>query len=362
MLDCIKASGSFYDVGVIVGERTREGILSAARYALPMLLEKGFGGDDVAMRAATDGYVEASGNFFPQSIEFMHGLADGCGMVRHEQLAVAFGEELEYFPRVERCSTMVIWTPDGPVIARNEDFWESYFEGLAIYDLTFDNFPRVVSLNYVGYMPHLGGSLTVMEDQPQRSFALANDSLWLPTRHGIPKQVKHFRAALARGVGDAISFLVAQPSSLSDHFTVASVERAVSLEVSNAENAVEVARWYDIVPRDVGNVLTVTAPFCHTNSVRWLEPKMPDPAPPGSHMRYWRLESVAQNDPPRTYEELEKLFSTRDGIIRRDNEVNLTLQPNSCTLATTIIDPGKRRMTILRYRRDGSQVRDVFQL
>lgn len=344
MQDVIVASGPMFEVGRQIGRRTKEEIAFVEQRLVPDLCSTTFGGNVRQFRKAIADYRRQAEEFFAPAMEFAAGMAAGAGMAIDDLLAVTFCEELSLGSPAERCSTLVVRGKNGWIIGHQEDYAPEFYGRMLIYDLRIDGWPRTFSLNYAGNLPHLAGSLN------EEGLAITNNSLWLAVRPGLPKQVKHFRAAMQGTLTEAISDLAAQPCALTDHFTVASApeDSVISLEVSHPDNAEKPVAMRRVVTKPESGS-HVIAPFAHANHLRWINPRDPDPAPAGSHMRYWRLEAIAKEEAPASVEEMCAVLSTRDGIIRRDEELNWTLQPNSVTLATIVIDPSARRISFLRY-------------
>ncbi|HTK05066.1 MAG TPA: C45 family peptidase [Candidatus Eisenbacteria bacterium] len=337
-MNIITAAGSFLIVGATVGEATREHSRFMVEALVPEIVTERFHGDTAAMAEAIERLRRPAQAFFPEAMEYMAGLARGTGIDRSDLLAVLFAEDLNAVPaapRPEKCSTMVVSTDRGRVVGHNEDFWPSFLGRMAVLDLTFDGFPRTVSLNYPGHLPHLAGSLN------EAGIAVTNNSLWPPATPGLSKQFKHFRAALSRTMAEAQDALCSGPQSLTDHYTVISDREGVarSIEVSHALNSES-----DAEARDIGD-----GPFCHTNSVLYLPLREPDPNPAAKCRRLAALQELGRDRPPSSAQEMFDLLCRPDGILNRGPGNDLLGRPNSVTLATVVMRPRTNEFWCRQY-------------
>lgn len=343
----VEAKGSFRKVGREVGEATREDILFMRDTLVPEMLAEAFGGDELAMRRDAREHLAATEAFWPEGADYARGLAEGAGLALDEALPIVFLEEMSLPLRRERCSTILLASPDGWLIGHQEDHRSMFRGRLALLDLRFDGQPRLASLTYPGTFPGMAASLN------DAGLAMTANSLWPDPVPGAGKQAKHFLAALEPTVLGALSWICSGPHQLSDHFLVVGDDRfALSVEVSghpSAEVGCEIRQIVETGPLEEGQVL---APFCHANSVLWLEPwasgRTPDPAHRGSAMRFRELRKLAVSPPDGPQALLARLME-KDGILNRDAALNRTGQPDSVTVASVVIRPGTREMWCATY-------------
>jgi hypothetical protein len=289
-------------------------------------------------------FSNEAGRIWPKATEFLSGQALGAG-VPYETIAITsyYEEMLElYRPAQSKCSTYVAPSTRGFIIGHNEDWGKPYLGNMVLLDATFDGFPRVIGVSFLGMLPNLAGSLN------SRGVAITNNSLHPEARPGLSKQLQHFRASLASSLEEAIEHLARQPVSLATHYTVAHGPsgQVVSLEVCNR----------DIVHD--GDVVLVTVgpgPFCHTNHVLNLNLREPDPAILGGGnqtlARRAKLQSQPRKKRPRTPEQMRDFLSTNDGVLHRTPAQN----PTSVTLATIVIRPSTGEMWIRDADPDAEQ-------
>lgn len=328
----VKTNGSFYKVGLQVGEACKEDIPELYERTVAYLFKHTSVGTVARMREVAQRHLAAAESLWPSSVNFLQGLAEGAGVSLEKISLISFTEEVssEFVPTSsDKCSTLVVrLSNDNHLIIHNEDYEPHNFGKMVLMDVMFDGFPRLVCLTYPGQLPSLAGSLNAC------GIAITNNGLWLDVQPGLPKQVQHFRASLARDLDEVEEWLAMAPIAVTTHYVVAHghTREAVSLTVSNPETSYVPMFYYLITDRS----------FCHTNHV----PSGPflsglkkiDPAPELSKHtvpRYERLKSLAQDTLPRTPQEALDLFSNNDGLIHRTPEQN----PTSVTLATVVICP-----------------------
>lgn len=359
MMKSITAKGGFYEVGRLIGEATAGEIRFQQAQLVPDILKKGFGGDELAMLRASRDQHTSTKEFWHEAGEFLEGMAEGAGMRLDALLPIAYCEEIAVGPSAdamrEKCSTLVIRTPRGWALGHQEDYVPSFYGKLAVYDLRFDGYPRMVSLNYPGTFPGVAGSLNAA------GIATSNNSLWPAVQRGISKQVKHFRATLEDTVLGALGWLVFPPHALTDHYVVIGGEEdtALSLEVTSHPDAPQPCEVREIVcDRACDDAIAVEAPFWHANHVRWLEPwasgAIRDPANHSSAMRGRKLRDICLRDVPCSARELEMLLLKPDGILHRSRENDLTGASFTVTLASVIIEPSRRKIVFFCYGDDTS--------
>ncbi len=346
MSEPIEAKGSFYEVGHEIGRQTSDEIAFVYDSIVPDLLKDAFDGDLERFHRMIAAYRKAAEETFAPSMELASGMAKGCGRSLADMLAIVFCEELSSGPPTERCSTLCVWTEDGWMIGHQEDYWPVFYGRMLIYDLEITGYPRTVSMNYAGNLPHLAGSLNAA------GVAITNNSLWVPVRPGRSKQVNHFEAALQDDPTNAVQKLVRGPVALTDHFFVAGKDEVLtSVEVTSPLYVID--GYLDLACIHVRPSYPHDKTATHSNTVERLRLLKPDPAPPGAHMRKHRLEAIARERELASIDGLENALTEKDGILCRDAVHNWTLQKNSVTLGTALIVPRLGEARFIRYRADG---------
>lgn len=334
------ARGSFYYVGCQVGEACRSQMRPMYEDSVRYLLKHTSIDTEARLKEAACYYIDEALRLWSESVDFLRGLAFGANMLEEEIAVMAFAEEVsEQFPLApvgrDKCSTLAWFTPEGkPAVLHNEDYKPYFFGKMILLDVTFVGtkypYPRLVCVTYMGMLPGLAGSLNAS------GVATTNNGLWPNVQPGLPKQVLHFRAALARRISEAEHWLALQPNSLTTHYTVTDGREVISLGVSNVKTATTDMR-----------VRRITDAFCHTNHIpaddqylRLLQSDPVESVPEASHTfaRYEKLRGIiASGQLPTTPQQALDLFSTNDGLIHRTPEQH----PSSVTLATIFIHDGK---------------------
>ena len=352
----IYAKGNFFEVGVQVGEATRELVHFMSAQVSADLLNNVFGGEIQAMVVVAKSQHDKAYNYFPEAGQYLEGLAFGANIHLDDLLSVAYSEEMSALVSEtvggklararDRCSTLVTRGLHGWLMGHQEDFWGVFFGKMLVLELQFKGYPKLVSLSYPGQLPALAGSLNAA------GVAITNNSLWPKAGRGISKQTRHFRAALATNFLDALTTLASGPHALTDHFTLISAREdlAASIEVSNPVASPDECVIRQIVhnePAILGE--SVAAPFAHANHAQLLELHETDPAHLGSYMRLGKLYAEASRHCPRSAADMLELLTRPDGILRKLPDKNLTGQENSVTLATTVISPSEGKIIFVRY-------------
>jgi len=388
----IYAKGNFFEVGVQVGEATRELVHFMSAQVSADLLNNVFGGEIQAMVVVAKSQHDKAYNYFPEAGQYLEGLAFGANIHLDDLLSVAYSEEMSALVSEtvggklararDRCSTLVTRGLHGWLMGHQEDFWGVFFGKMLVLELQFKGYPKLVSLSYPGQLPALAGSLNAAGvaitnnslwpkagrgiSKQTRHFraalatnflnaagvAITNNSLWPKAGRGISKQTRHFRAALATNFLDALTTLARGPHALTDHFILISAREdlAASIEVSNPVASPDECVIRQIVhnePAILGE--SVAAPFAHANHAQLLELHETDPAHLGSYMRLGKLYAEASRHCPRSAADMLELLTRPDGILRKLPDKNLTGQENSVTLATTVISPSEGKIIFVRY-------------
>ena len=364
----IYAKGNFFEVGVQVGEATRELVHFMSAQVSADLLNNVFGGEIQAMVVVAKSQHDKAYNYFPEAGQYLEGLAFGANIHLDDLLSVAYSEEMSALVSEtvggklararDRCSTLVTRGLHGWLMGHQEDFWGVFFGKMLVLELQFKGYPKLVSLSYPGQLPALAGSLNAA------GVAITNNSLWPKAGRGISKQTRHFRAALATNFLDALTTLARGPHALTDHFILISAREdlAASIEVSNPVASPDECVIRQIVhnePAILGE--SVAAPFAHANHAQLLELHETDPAHLGSYLRLGKLYAETSRHCLHSAADMLELLTRPDGILRKLPDKNLTGQENSVTLATTVISPSEGKIIFVRYGAEGS-VKDEFIL
>ncbi len=328
----VQAHGSFYEVGRQVGEACRTDILEIYASGVADLLKHTKVGSIARIDQIAARYLAAAKQLWLPSVEFLRGLAEGAGVPMSVIALTAFMEgvcnEAEALPP-EKCSTLVVRLPNGHhLIIHNEDFPKFNFGKMVLLDVVFDGgYPRMVGVVYPG---QLWGTISLNSN----FLATTSNSLNPPVQPGLPQQVMHCRASLARDMAEAERWLTMRPLDLTTHYVVACgrTREVASLEVSNFQvSRVETDRL----------VISDVPFFCHTNHIPdgRLKLRLPDPMiknEGSSFDRYNKLAKLKPAELPRTPQEGFNLFSTpgNNALFRESEEEWM-----SVTLATVVICP-----------------------
>lgn len=360
---------TWYDAGKLVGEETRDLIRHVVE-RLPAYLEETVAAGPERMREAALAYLAQVREQDKPSSDWLSGLAAGAKTRLEDIALVAFSEEIAALAvaPASKCSTVAVPGEGGWLIGHNEDYEPHYFGKMYVLDLRVGGEPRVVSLNYPGQLPHLAGALN------EHGLAITNNSLWPDAQPRLSNQVKLFRAVRERRLHEAMRRLWDPPGSLTSHYTVAGPEgegriTLYSMEVSNPETCVPRRRWNVDPPIRYEESKEILRPFVHTNHVRGLKLKAPDPAVlAGNHSlgRCAKLECLLRRErrlaekagKRLAADDLMRLLSTNDGLVHRTPEQDAT----SVTLATLIISPERKTFRVRLYAADGGHEDQTFTL
>ncbi len=307
----IKASGSFEQIGLQVGETCRPDIPEVYELGMEYLLKHtpiGRGERIEKRRDIIHGraqfYLYKGEELWKPSGEYLRAQARGAGVSDKVIAVTSFTEEVSSETGIlppEKCSTLVVRQPDSSwMLVHSEDYEKHYLGKMVILKVTFDGFPQLVCCTYPGMLPGLAGSFNAS------GIGILNTALYPLAQPGWPKQVPHCRASLALTLEEAEYWLTMQPVSVTTHYVVVHgpSRQVISLIVSNLQTAqVEVDR----------KIITEES-FCHTNHLLpgRLLLHLPDPAievAPNSFVRYEKLNSLAPHQLPRNPKEAFELFS-----------------------------------------------------
>lgn len=350
----VEARGTFRAVGQAVGEATREEIAFMRRVMVPELLQGSFRGDQLRMVRDGRKHFEHLKRFWPEASLYVRGLAAGANLKLDEILPIAFQEEMSAPLARERCSTLLVRTDDGWLVGHQEDYKSIFYGKLAVLDLEFAHYPRLVSLTYPGTFPGMAVSLNAA------GIGMTCNALMLKPVPGLGKQSKHFLASVEETFQGAMTWICNGPHILTDHFLVIGGEEdlAASVEVTPRPEARVSVEIREIVPNaDAKHESAFVAPFTHANHIRWLRPwasgHARDPAHAGSAMRQRELQRVAAANPPEDPDAMLAWLRREDGILHRNAHCNRTGQPNSVTIASAVLRPGTREAWFIGYGGDG---------
>jgi hypothetical protein len=335
----VNAKGSFYDVGLQVGKACEEDIPELYERTVDYLLKHTSVGTVKRMHEVAQHHLAGAEELWPMSVNFLEGLAEGAGVSLDQIALTSFTEEVssEFLPTSsEKCSTLVVTLKNGNhLIVHNEDYELHNLGKMVLMDVTFDGFPRLICLTYPGMLPSLAGSLNAC------GVAITNNSLWLPTQPGLPKQVQHFRASLANNFDEAEEWLTKSPIAVTTHYVVGDgrMGEVMSLTVSNSETS--------FVPTLFCKISVES--FCHTNHVpdgvffkNLRKDDLARERSPNSFVRYEKLKSIKRSELPDTGEQALNLFSYPGSPLFRKPGPDAT----SVTLATVVICPETQEMWV----------------
>lgn len=340
----IVAKGSFFECGRAVGAAI------AAEAARTLVLTRSDlvghpGGRGLkGLHRAAIREARAARDAFPGAYEYLAGLSEGTGLAFADMALLMFVEEVAAARMREKCSTLSVPTREGWLIGHNEDYGPDYFRNTFAADLRVDGYPRVFLHSYIG---HPGCTLN------EAGVAIANNSLWADPIPGPSQNLRHFRAAFASDMDEALGILTAAPNAYTTHYTVAwggGHDELVSVEVSNRATASPETVVID--PRE--------ASICHANHVLYLGLRQPDPALEAQGYttlaRQRKLQRlIVRGQEPRTPEAMLALLTKPDGVLHRTMRQSAT----SVTLASVVMRPKTGEMWI-RDADPAAEVRDLY--
>lgn len=323
----VKASGSCFKVGQLVGEASRQDIPEVYDMGIRHLLDHSKAKDIHQIHDVAGRYMRAAKEIWPPAVEYLLGQARAAGVSEKVITFTSFSEEVSTeigLKPAEKCTSLVVKTEKRKTLeAFGEEFEPHNFRKMVLLVAKFDGFPEVVCFAYPGQLWGSGFSFNA------NRVSITKNGLHLPAVPGLPTQVVQSRAALARNINEAEEWVMREPVSLPAHYILMSGEtgEALSVLVSNSEASYAPAKLHLI--RDS---------FCFTNHIPpgWFNLKAPDPALENSLTtlpRYEKLKSLRPEELPQTPEEAFELFTAPP----------LFLKPgkpgDSVTMATTVICP-----------------------
>ena len=340
----IVAKGSFFECGRAVGAGVAAEAARSLAHTLADLAGHPGGNGREGLRAAAVQEALAARDAFPGAFDYLAGLSAGTSLAFSDMALLMFVEEVAAARMREKCSTLSVPTREGWLIGHNEDYGPEYLGNTFAADLRVDGYPRVFLHSYLG---HPGCTLN------ESGVAIANNSLWSDPIPGPSQNIRHFRAAFASDMDEALGILTASPNAYTTHYTVAwggGHGELVSVEVSNRATASPETAVID--PGD--------APICHANHALYLGLRQPDPALETEG--YTTLERqrklqrlIASGKEPRSPEAMMRLLAKPDGILHRTPRQSAT----SVTLASVVMRPKTGEMWI-RDADPAAEVRDLY--
>lgn len=330
----VKASGSFYKVGQLVGEASRQDIPKTYELGIEHLLNHSKANNEDQIHDVAGRYMKAAKEIWPPAVEYLLGQARAAGVSEKVITFTSFSEEVSTeigLKPAEKCTTYVGKTMAGKSIELHGEEFEPHNRGKnVILEAEFDGFPAVVCFAYPGQLWGSGFSFNA------NRVSITKNSLHLPAVPGLPTQVVQSRAALARNIDEAQEWVSRRPVSLPAHYILMSGEtgEALSVLVSNFT-----ASYADL------KLHIIRDSFCFTNHIPpgWFSLKVPDPASENSLTtlpRYKELQRLMLEGLPQTPEEGFAWFK----------KPPLFLEPGkpgaSVTMAVTAICPEEGKMWI----------------
>lgn len=177
----VRAEGSHYEVGVVIGQQLRQKIdtlLAKNR----KLIESRLG----VLIARSKNFLAQGQRYFPQYLRELRGIADGAN-VSFDELFLANCLEVANYDSIvydaKHCTIIGFPMGHGYVLGHNEDALAYTSEDLYLLDAVI-NGTRILGLNYMDSL--IGPSVAV------NGFGLAqaiNELFYQPTRVGVPKNL-----------------------------------------------------------------------------------------------------------------------------------------------------------------------------
>lgn len=321
----VKAHGSFYNIGQLVGEASKEDIQEVYDRGIEHLLKYTKAKSIDQIHDIAGRYMRVAKDIWSPAVDYLLGQARAAGVSEKVITLTSFSEEVSTeigLKPAEKCTTLVVKTRSGETMeVHGEEFEPHNFGKNVIVEAEFDGFPAVVCFAYPGQLWGSGFSFNACR------ISITKNGLHLPAVPGLPTQVVQSRAALARNIKEAKRWVTKRPISLPAHYILMSGEtgEALSVLVSNSEASYEEVKLH-----------LIQDSFCFTNHIPsgWFSLKVPDPALENSLTtlpRYAKLKSLTPADLPETPAEAFKLFG----------EPPLFVKPGkpgaSVTMAITVI-------------------------
>ncbi len=336
----VETGGSGREIGVDIGRATA-GILRELVAGNPVFYRSETGrGLDFIKRYVFRNFLPFVRRRYPSYLAEIRGIAEGAGL-DFADIAVFSAEEelLDTWGGWDKCSTAAVRLRGRLLLLHSEDYIGRYHDKMVLVRAEPSGRPAFLSLSYPGT---LAGSACGINSA---GIATCNNSLrYQPRRRGIPKNFYLRDTLAARSVDDVIRSMAIGPRAVAGNVTVASSRegRAAFVEATLTQTAVA----------NLGRNYALT----HTNNVRSPEIDVRDERPTrNSLLRLAELDyMLRRRHGSYTLSYLGSVLGSEAHHLLRFN----TKEKAAATLASVIMDPGRRTMHIaVRSRRGNPYVR-----
>lgn len=315
MIRKISASGTPYQVGKIIGKKTKTQIhrqLRSRKKTIPLDKRKEF-------QKKLQGYLKQAQKF-PDYLAELKGLAEGSQTSFRELLKFNLMEF--WFLEKEKCTSIVYQNKKDLCLFHNED--AALTRDVFLAEINYQNQVKILSLCYYGILPGISVTLNNFGLSLSLNSLYSND--W---QIGLPLVFLFRRLIESKTIQEAVDFLKKTKRARSENFILIQNNRFVNLETS-ATNL---------------NISSPKLPFCHTN--HYLSPSMKKyentPYLLQSQIRHQFCQKKIKNQ-NLTFSKTKKILSSHQNhphAVCRHGEDN-----RSKTFASIHVNPSKKEMLI----------------
>ncbi len=205
----LEVAGSHYEIGKQIGSHFRNEILGS-QMGLGDLLNSIKAVVDMAPDIYYDPFLEAAQNVFPDYVDEIQGVADGCGLSLKDAFLPNIIMEVAYLyaelngkrsliPKGNLGCSSVAYSKNGKhFLAHNEDLFTSFLSGMYVVKISVPGKPQILNLSYPGLLPGIPPGMN-----EAGIVQCGNDICGLHIEQSVP-MVFHFRSVLdATSLNDA---------------------------------------------------------------------------------------------------------------------------------------------------------------
>ncbi|HTK05244.1 MAG TPA: C45 family peptidase [Candidatus Eisenbacteria bacterium] len=325
----VRTGGSPREMGVDFGRAAREALRDLAAESRAHFRQ--WTGRDIATakRHAASNYLPFVKRRYPNYLEEVRGIAEGAGIAFEDLFYLTADEELvSLWEKPEKCSSVALRLKRGMLLGHNEDYPPRYMDRLVIVEAHPDGAPAFLALTY----PYIiAGPSCGMND---RGMAFAVDSLGYPARvRGVPTNYVLRDLYSARRTADVPGIVDVKEAVMGNAVTVASAPERKAFTIEAAPGGAAVL------------AMETDGLLAHTNHVRSASlDHTREKTSWSSRRRLAALEHLLSRAQDRTAAGLKKALSSKDhGLLRFGRRAN-----ESCTIASAVLDPGRRIMYVAK--------------
>lgn len=235
-----EAGGSNYDIGYIIGKKTRNLILKVLPKRKKRLLKKTNKNYSTLIGLARKSISFAGGEFKHLNQE-LEGIAKGANIPFEDILFLTFDEEfdeLAFSPEeempAERCTTIAVKENENFYLAHNEDYEKDFYNNFYIVKIARHNTPHGLACGFAGT---LAGSVCGLN---QHGIGFFGNSIHMGFKIGIPKNFILRCLLEVKTMSEAIKILSLKPRSLSQNTTIVSANEQKMASVEATFDAMDI--------------------------------------------------------------------------------------------------------------------------